>query len=890
MKGFLKILKRIFLVVILLSVLIIVAGVILANRLEQKIGELFVSEANKYLKCEVKVDEINFSLLEHFPLATLRLSGVYTKGDNSKLSQDTLLFANQLNLNFNIIDLYRENYNIKRIDLKGARINLKINKDYSDNYHIFKETEKGKDDKFSFKLQRINLKGVRISYRNIATGQTYIVRSDKSQLKGDFNQDRFNLSAKGSWYIHLIKSGDITYLSDRELSLNTIIAVDQVNQKYNINKGEIRLGGIDLKLKADWKVLENYDKIDITISASESKLAALISELPEHWKNQLDSYEAEGNIGLNIRLSGLLGENKLPGLKINFDLKEGKFRHKKSGILLDGLKISGSYNNKGTTDLSNHKIDISRFEGKLGTNNFNGKLLIQGLKPSIVELTLDADCDLNELYQFFGLTYFASIGGSASVKSAFSGTIMDPSDLKASDFISSKVRGELKLMNVSFVTKDSKMSFEDFSGQCAFNNNDIIVNDLKGKVDGMDFRFDASLNNILPYIILENEQLQVDAQLSSPFVDLYKLMSYVNKGKSGEGGLPIPKNTGFDLRVDIKNLNFQSFSAKSLDCTIRYRNQKLYVNSISMDAFGGSINMSGTLDAENRQKMKVDCDASLSKVDVKRLFREMGNFGQDYILDENLSGTTDALLQLSFLMNPALQIDLSSILASIDLNINNGELTNYQTIYRLGKFIRLNDLSHVKFSTLKNQLLIKDRKIIIPEMDIKSDALNFTISGIHTFDNEINYNIRLLLSEILSRKAKASKKENDEFGIEEEGKKGGTTLYILLTGTVDNPVFRYDSKGVKGKIISSVLNEKENLRSLFNREFSKSRKEQDSIAVREKEQLKKQESGQYIMEWDGEIIDTSVKKKQIAPKAKIEKKSIKEKEKQEKPVIKVDWE
>jgi hypothetical protein len=180
--------------------------------------------------------------------------------------------------------------------------------------------------------------------------------------------------------------------------------------------------------------------------------------------------------------------------------------------------------------------------------------------------------------------------------------------------------------------------------------------------------------------------------------------------------------------------------------------------------------------------------------------------------------------------------------------------------------------------------------MIIPEMEVQSDALNFVIAGTHSFDNEINYTIRLLLSEVLSRKAKTAKKENDEFGIEEPGKKGGTTLYILLTGTVDKPIFRYDSKGVKGKIISSVLNEKENLRSLFRKEFSRNKKEQDSILTKEKEQVKKQESGQYIMEFDGETIDTAAKKKQNPPKEKPGKKPVKAKEKQDKPVIKVDWE
>jgi len=890
MKRFIKILKRVILAGIILGVLFVTLAVIMASRLEQKIGELFVREANKYLATEVTVGKISFSLLENFPLATLQLTDVYAKGSIKKQGNDSLLAAGQLNFNFNIIDLYRENYTIRRIDLKNARINLLVLKDYSDNYHIIKETDSKEETKFSFKLQRINLTDVKIAYRNYASGQYYKVRAVKSRWKGDFNQDNYELIVSGSYFVNEIKSGDLVYLANKSVELNTVIAVDQNRDLYEIKGGKIQLGELQLNLDAEWKSNETADQVDVRIRTENANLAEFISELPGHWKQQLDPYEADGNISLKIRLAGLFGDEKIPEMKMNFVLKDGLLKHKESGILLDKLMISGDYGNRGSTAMSDQDLKITTFSGMLGGNRFNGNLSLIGFKPSKVELGLNADLNAGEVMQFLGVSSFSKLEGTLKLNGIFSGNIDDFSNLKASDFIANTVNGNLEIENLTFGIKDYKTEFSGFNGMFSFSNNDIIAKKLSGKIDGMEFQTEAYLKNILPYLILDQEQLQIDAKVSSPFVDLYKLMSSATAGKPGEGGFPIPANTGFDIRFDIDKLNFKSFAAKSVDCALKYRNQKLFVNSLSMDAFGGSMMMTGQLDVANPDKMKVDCDASLTKADIKRLFREMGNFGQDYILDENLSGISDALIQLSFSMNRAMEIDPASILASIDLNITNGELINYKPIYGLGKFIRLDDLSRVRFSNLKNQILIKDRKMIIPEMEVQSDALNFVIAGTHSFDNEINYTIRLLLSEVLSRKAKTAKKENDEFGIEEPGKKGGTTLYILLTGTVDKPIFRYDSKGVKGKIISSVLNEKENLRSLFRKEFSRNKKEQDSILTKEKEQVKKQESGQYIMEFDGETIDTAAKKKQNPPKEKPGKKPVKAKEKQDKPVIKVDWE
>lgn len=889
MKRFFKILKRTIVIFSILLLLLLATAVILADRLEQKIGELFVKEANTYLLTAVSVEKIGFSLISEFPMASLQLSNVYARGSLKNRANDTLLYAGQLNLNFNVLDLYRGNYTIRRIDLKNARVHLEILKDYTDNYHIIKDKEQDSDGKFSFRLQRINLNDVKIGYHNYASAQHYTLRAEKSRVKGDFDQDRYDLYANGVFRVNQIKSGDIVYLKNRQVDLELNLAVDQTTQTYTVKKGSMKAGEIQLGVEALWKSGPVTDKVNIRIKAEEASVSDFLAELPEHWRTKIENYEADGKVRLEIRLAGLVGKDNLPELNVQFSLNEGVFKHVSSGLVLNQVSLKGSFENHGSTQAGQQDVKIEAFSGMLEGNSFSGKMEILGLGPSNLNFGLDARFNAGDLVRFLDLKQFSEMDGVIQLQSMFSGQIADLSALSAHDFVNNTVNGKIKVENLNFVLQDYPKKFSGIQADLSFSNNDIIAHSLRGKVDGMDFQTDAYLRNILPYLIFNTEPLQVDARISSPSLDLYQLIA-AKEAKGKESGLPMPENVGFDVRVEVDKLLFRSFNATSVDCVLKYRKKKLYVNSLSMDAFGGSLMMTGQLDAGRPERLMVDCDASLTKADIKRLFREMDNFGQEYILDQNLSGNSDAVLQLRFAMNPDLKIDPASLLASIDLNIRDGELINYKPIYGLGKFIRLDDLSRVRFSNLKNQILIKDRKIIIPEMEVQSDALNFIISGTHSFDNAIDYRIRLLLSEILSRKAKSARKENDEFGIEEEGKKGGTTLYILLTGTVDKPVFRYDSKGVKGKIISSVLNEKENLRSLFKKEFSRSKKEQDSITIREKEMNRKQESGQYIMEWDGEVLDTSARKKQSKPQVQTPKKKEKAKENQEKPVIKVDWE
>ena len=91
------------------------------------------------------------------------------------------------------------------------------------------------------------------------------------------------------------------------------------------------------------------------------------------------------------------------------------------------------------------------------------------------------------------------------------------------------------------------------------------------------------------------------------------------------------------------------------------------------------------------------------------------------------------------------------------MTIEKGELIKFEPMKVLSKYISVSELEDIKFSTLQNQIEIKDRKVFIPKMDIISSAMNVTLSGVHGFDNSVDYHFKVLMSDILFTKAKKAK-------------------------------------------------------------------------------------------------------------------------------------
>ena len=91
--------------------------------------------------------------------------------------------------------------------------------------------------------------------------------------------------------------------------------------------------------------------------------------------------------------------------------------------------------------------------------------------------------------------------------------------------------------------------------------------------------------------------------------------------------------------------------------------------------------------------------------------------------------------------------------------------------------------------------------------------------GKHTFDNQIDYHIQLLISELLAKKQRSNKSFDEELSLVENDPENRRSVFILMTGPIDNPTIRYDRKGAKQKIKEDIQIEKQTIKQLLKEEF-----------------------------------------------------------------------
>jgi hypothetical protein len=148
-------------------------------------------------------------------------------------------------------------------------------------------------------------------------------------------------------------------------------------------------------------------------------------------------------------------------------------------------------------------------------------------------------------------------------------------------------------------------------------------------------------------------------------------------------------------------------------------------------------------------------------------------------------------------------------------------------------------------------------------MEVKSSAAELSVNGKHSFDNDYEYHVKILLSQILSRKRAKNKSSKTEFGVVEDDGLGRTSLLLKIIGKGEVAKVAYDMKAAGVEVKNNFKKEKQALKTILNQEYGWYK---NDSAMNQKPQEKK---SRFRITWeDGDTLKSSpnppvTKKKKI---------------------------
>lgn len=829
----------------IIVVLIIAGGGLIAVFYEEEVKQYVIEELNKYIDTEIDVGNVEFSVFRKFPDASLEFNNVVaysTEQFNNKDfagNTDTLLIAESLFLQFNIIDILNKRYIINKVHINNGKINLFIDKKGNDNYHFWKEQD-DPDPNFRLELNNILLTKMRMYFNNNAKDINLRSYTGHLQIKGDFYSDEYTIRTDGKLIIEKFTLDDIDYINSRDVTLQ--LGLDVKNNYYAIKKGEVSVSDIKFDISGKFNIAET-SYLDILINGKDVDLSSFLSLLPEEYKSITEKYGSDGNFYFKTSIQGEINKYRTPHIEIFFGVEDGEITKSNSDIKFTKVDLTGIFSNGKQNRPESSYLRLDSINAFLGNSKISGTYIIENFIKPEIHLDVSAEIDLADIIEFFRIDTIESVEGKLTTSVIFDGSIKDPDKFTSGDFRNSKTSGTLALQDVNLKLKDSPYLYSNINGGFTFNNNDIIIDSLSFNIFDNDISLEGYLKNILSYIMVEDQTLFINGDVSSAN---FKMDDFIDvEDENPFRAFVLPEDVTFSVGLDVDNFTFYRFNAEDIKGRLFYKNKRLAINSVSVRTMNGTINGDAEITTNNQNDLILKSVSRIENINIKKMFYSFNNFGQDFITDEHLKGNITANVDLLSEWRNDLTVKEESVVAQCDVTITHGELINFEPMKRLSKYIELSELEHVKFSTLKNTIIIRDKVVTIPKMDINSTAFNIVISGTHTFSNEIFYKLKVLLSEVLAQKA-MKKKENREFGRIEDDGLGRTSLHLSIKGTVDDYRIYYDTKDMKEHIKESIREEKNELKQILKEEFGWFKK--DSTLRSGNDKIKKKSP--IFIEWD----------------------------------------
>lgn len=800
-----KLLLFIVLPSLLLVLLLAVGGWVYGPELQRAA----VDQLNRRLKVPVQVQAMDVSLWRKFPYASIHLEQVVTKGSPCSGYDDVLLDAGHVYLQFSWWDLLTGQTRLRRLDIEDARCHVHEDRTGRTNTDIFRDS-KSDADPFSFELSEIRIRNSAFEYASDRSRNDMAWHIRTLDAKGRFSQAEFTLGFTSEFRSERCLLGAADYLPGKDISIVASLNVNRETNTVRFERFEGELEGLSLAASGEIGFSDTDTRYDLQIEARNADLRGLLAVLPGSGQSRWKDFSCSGKIDLNLTVDGISGKHSVPRIVARFGARSAGMRPPDSPVALEGLSFAGTFSNRDASGKGTESLVVTDLRAVLAGQPVRASFSLRDFNQPRLDLQLKARLNLEALARFYSPDTVESMRGELDVDARMQGQTG-----QRNGWVSA---GTVKVRDVAFRLKGSPVDYNSFSGDISLSGERLTVRNLGGRADGSDFRFDGYFDHVYAAILSTEEEVSGQAKLVSRNLDLNELLEEKGPRSAADTAyrIDLSDRVRMNLDLDVGILTFRKFQAWQVRGRMRIADKVLTGEGISFKAFDGHLTIDGSMNASSRDSLLIACDVDVRSIDVTELFVQMGNFGQTVMTDRNVKGKLTADIRFASTWGKDLGCNYDRIYAQSTLRIDEGELNNFEPLLAVSRYVKGADLNRVRFNTLQNTIEIRQRKILIPAMQIRSSVLDLTASGTHGFDNVVDYSLELYLSQLINRKVR---ERNTEFGTIEDDGNGGMRLFLTMRGPLDNPTIKFNRKGVEQKIVNEIRDEKKVLKQVLKEEF-----------------------------------------------------------------------
>lgn len=353
------------------------------------------------------------------------------------------------------------------------------------------------------------------------------------------------------------------------------------------------------------------------------------------------------------------------------------------------------------------------------------------------------------------------------------------------------------------------MRFENFHGRIHYEDDHVMIQKLHGKIGRTEF--DTDLNYYIgndPSIRKRDNYFRLKAN----YIDFDQLFSFdpsknkkvvktevkteadIKEHAEAFNIYDLPfTDMKFDL--DVGHFIYHRIDLQKIHARLRTtQDHYLHVDTLRMNAAGGSLAMSGYFNGSDPKHIYLSPNLKVRRMNLDKLMFKFENFGQEEVVSDNIHGNLNAQITGKVRMYPDMLPDLDQSQIHIDVELLKGKLENYKPIMMLSDYLGNKNLASIRFDTLANTMDITNGVFNIPSMNIETTIGHFEFSGKQSTAGMIEYYVRIpwkLINQsikyrLFGKKSEEDLKKKEDEIVKVDPKRRTRYLNLKMHGTLDD--------------------------------------------------------------------------------------------------------
>lgn len=822
-----KLLRRVLFYFALTAGVLVVALAASVYLYKDRIIQQFIREANKQLNTPIAIKRIEVSVFHQFPQISIVFHDVYV--EDSHPGKYPLLTASKIAFQLNPLQVWRGDYTVRGMEIYDSEAFLKVADDGENNYTIIqKKSADGGEKTLGFALANVSLINTEVHYVDMRVLHDFRFTSEKLAAYIHSDQDIYDIKARGQLTTEQLLIGKNNFLAGKTFNIESHLLYDDAEKHLTIHPSELVLKTSAFSVSGTyaWK---DKNMINLTTTGTDTDIQTLLSLLPETKGKRFEKYRSKGSVYFNAHLEGEISRTASPSIAIDFGFDKATLFHPEYKTQIREATLQGSFTTTDVEDMSKARLSLNNISGKLNDEDFTADFGLFNFKDPDLALKFKGVIDAPAVFDFYPVEDIKYASGSLVVDVAFDGRVNLLKNKNTAQQVSTL--GTIDMQGVNLLYGKNKVPLENLKGNLQFNNNDLALSNVSGKLGDSDFLLNGFFKNIITFLLFEGQPIGIETDLKSKYIDLNELFALGfsdisnTGGEEGEFVFKVSKNVNLNFNCDIQSLRYKRFHGQAIHGDLLVKNQMAVSRRLTLKTMGGNLLLSGIVDAKNNKAIDVVSTLRLNGINLDSVFYVFENFNQTFIQDKHLKGKATADVNLEMTLNQNLKLFQETLIADIGISISRGELNNFEPMKKLERYVGDEGLDRLRFSELKNDIHIENKQIYLPQMEVRSNVTDIKISGRHTFDQRIDYR---LITPLRPKRVVGAAAD----GAWEQDNQGNSRLFLKIVGTTDDYRILYDTEAVKKKIAKDLKEEVQELKDAFK---SRSKKEEKEVELSKEE-------------------------------------------------------